>query len=586
MTRLQPPRIIRSETALRSEDFDDIYYQEADGLAESRHVFIEGNDLQQRLASDEGYRPFVIAELGFGTGLNLLAAIDAFQQYAPSQSRLSLWSVEGFPLSPEQLRDIHESMVARWPELQSAIDLLGSVYPPTRPGQFRLSLSPRISLTLAFGSALEALSAAEFKADAWFLDGFSPATNPDMWSPELMREVAQHTSSSGTFATFTVAGTVRRGLSAAGFSLERRPGFGRKREMLTGKLDSAAIPAEQGRKRIAVIGAGIAGAAVAWHLKQAGQDVHIFERQKPAAGASGNPAGLIMPRLEAADNPQAHFYRNAYLYAQHFYDRYAGDALVRYEGELRDEQRRLEKVQQTALWSEEDFILHKNILQIPKAALLQPQMAVESLLRDIPVILQDVQNIDQVSDGKFRLTDAVEHSLFDHVVICAGPHTARLAGLMNDMAASRGQIDWFRHPTARQIITSGTYIAPWKGGVLAGATYDKAQPDDNLLISKQSSLANRNAAEELTGQATGSLVGSRVSLRATTTDRHPIMGELPWNPGLFALTGLGSRGLVTAPLLGAQITAEIIGDIRPLPIIVRNILYPERFEQRRKRRGQ
>jgi tRNA U34 5-methylaminomethyl-2-thiouridine-forming methyltransferase MnmC len=200
-----------------STRFDDPYFSLEDGLAETRHVFLAGNDLPARFRDG-----FHIAELGFGTGLNLLAALAAWRG-AGVPGRLCYSSFEAFPMTPEDMRRAQ----ARFAEIDG---LAAELAPHLQGGAQEISL-PDLHFTLVEGDARETLRAWPHKADAWFLDGFSPAKNPEMWQPELMAEVARHTVRGGTAATYTAAGHVRRGLEAAGFSVTRVPGYGRKRHM-------------------------------------------------------------------------------------------------------------------------------------------------------------------------------------------------------------------------------------------------------------------------------------------------------------------------------------------------------------------
>jgi tRNA U34 5-methylaminomethyl-2-thiouridine-forming methyltransferase MnmC len=216
----QPPMLDwRDDTIPVSCRFDDPYFSLAGGLEETRHVFLTGNDLPDRLR--DGFR---IAELGFGTGLNLLATLlshrgpghvqytsfEAFPMSAPDIAR----ALTAFPV----LAEIAQPFLQQWAEGATVL-------------QF-----PNLTATIILGDARKTLPAWREKADAWFLDGFSPAKNPELWSPELMHEVARHTKPGGTFATYTAAGHVRRALAEAGFAVTRQPGFGRKRHMTTGTL--------------------------------------------------------------------------------------------------------------------------------------------------------------------------------------------------------------------------------------------------------------------------------------------------------------------------------------------------------------
>lgn len=204
-----------------SRRFDDPYFSLADGLAETRHVFLAGNDLPTRLCDG-----FHIAELGFGTGLNMLATRLMWAATNPSGTVL-FTSFEAFPLSAE---DIARALDA-FPEARAVADDFLAQW---AKGQRNIQL-PGLVLTVIEGDARQTLGQWQGKADAWFLDGFSPAKNPELWSPDLMAEVYAHTQPGGTFATYTAAGHVRRSLAEAGFEVTRLPGHGRKRHMTAGR---------------------------------------------------------------------------------------------------------------------------------------------------------------------------------------------------------------------------------------------------------------------------------------------------------------------------------------------------------------
>ena len=205
-----------------SPRFDDPYYSLENGLAETRHTFLAGNALPERFRDG-----FHVAELGFGTGLNLLATLQLWRD-AGCEGRLCFTSFEAFPL---EACDMIRAQAA-FPELG---DIAEELAPFWRGGAREIAL-PDLAFRMVAGDARETLPAWEGRADAWFLDGFSPAKNPELWGPELMAEVARHTAPGGTAASYTAAGHVRRALEAAGFAVSRQSGYGRKRHMTVAEL--------------------------------------------------------------------------------------------------------------------------------------------------------------------------------------------------------------------------------------------------------------------------------------------------------------------------------------------------------------
>ena len=203
-----------------STRFDDPFFSVVDGVAETRHVFLAGNDLPARFA-----RGFHVAELGFGTGLNALVVWDAWMQSGQA-TPLHFTSFEAFPMAPADMARAHTA----FPTFDGKRDALLAAWQP-EGGVFQLD---GLTIEVIVGDANKTLPTWPGCADAWFLDGFSPAKNPELWSPDLMRHVGRHTAANGTCATYTAAGFVRRGLEDAGFDITRSAGFGKKRHMTRG----------------------------------------------------------------------------------------------------------------------------------------------------------------------------------------------------------------------------------------------------------------------------------------------------------------------------------------------------------------
>jgi len=215
-----------------SAQFDDRYFSADSGIDETRHVFLQGNRLAERFAALAGGQVFAIGETGFGTGLNFLCAWQLFEQAAPAGAALEFHSVEAHPLDTHSLR----AALALWPSLQSQAQALCAAWPGAVPGRHRLDFG-RVQLRLDIDDVAAALPRwAARRIDAWFLDGFAPSKNPAMWSDTVLVEVARTTRPGSSFATYTSAGWVRRGLQRAGFQPQRVPGFGNKRQMLVGQL--------------------------------------------------------------------------------------------------------------------------------------------------------------------------------------------------------------------------------------------------------------------------------------------------------------------------------------------------------------
>ncbi len=333
---IQPANLeFNNEGTPVSRDFDDVYFSNDNGLEETRYVFLGGNQLAERFA-DHPRAHFVVAESGFGTGLNFLTLWQAFTAFrlAHPQARLQrlhFISFEKFPLRAEDLQLAHQ----HWPELAPWAQQLQAQWPLPFAGCHRLILDEgQITLDLWFGDINELTDELDDslaqQVDAWFLDGFAPAKNPDMWTPALFAAMARLARPGGTLATFTSAGFVRRGLQDAGFTMSKRKGFGRKREMLTGVMETPPARAVKApwfarsgtaKREVALIGGGIASALLSLALLDRGWRVTLYcEDARPAEGASGNRQGALYPLLSAHDPALAHFFPAAFTFARRVYD--------------------------------------------------------------------------------------------------------------------------------------------------------------------------------------------------------------------------------------------------------------------------
>ncbi len=315
-----------------SEQFDDVYFSNFNGLEESRYVFLTQNGLPQRW-NNHTQRRFVIAETGFGTGLNFLAVwqwFDKFRQENPDSDtkELHFISFEKYPLTQTDLEKSHQA----WPELATYAEKLRAHYPIAIPECHRIEFDQgRITLDLWFGDIKEMLPRVPCNTggivDCWFLDGFAPSKNPDMWTQDLFDGMARLAKPSASCATFTAAGFVRRGLNQAGFSMQKVKGFGHKREMLAGLLADKpeycshepyyARPDNGLIEDVAIIGGGIASALLAMKLCQRGKQVTLYCKDSEAAmNGSGNKQGAIYPLLNGSHTGVSRLYAPAFLYAR------------------------------------------------------------------------------------------------------------------------------------------------------------------------------------------------------------------------------------------------------------------------------
>lgn len=564
----------------------DVYYSVEDGLAESQAVFLAGCGLPDAWRDKSHY---TVAELGFGMGLNFLAAWQMWRAAGPSDGWLNFVSFEGFPLEAEDV----ERALKPWPELTDLAAKLCAKWPPRAKGVRHISWpEDRISLTLHIGLIEDTLPQAQFHADAWFLDGFSPAKNEAMWEDGLWPLIADRSAPGARAATFTVAGAVRRGLERAGFKPEKKPGHGRKRERLEAKFGGAPITptsASSAAPKVAVIGAGIAGACLAHTLGTRGAAVTVFERDAaPAQGTSGNPLALVMPRLDAADTVQARLLIDAYLSAQAFYEGRAGAATtdtVHTPRNPQETERFQRLLDDPPLGLEQLEAIRGGGLLHKKSLIIEPEKLLPALLQDVDVRWQ--------TDGRVNLEDrTVNGETYDAIILASGWHLqAEHPDL--DVTGRLGQIEWFHSeitapPAAR---ASGHYALALENTRLWGATFaDQSGPIPE--VTEQATQDNLAALEALNPYWRQNVrdadLRARAGVRATTTDRLPLIGALPipaeitadrqtlerkaWTiapnayarPGLYVAGGFGSRGFTWGPWAAQILTAMIFDD--PLPV--------------------
>ncbi len=582
-----PQLVWADDGSPRSGRFGDVYFSKDDGLAETRAVFLEGCGLPDAWA---GRADFTVAELGFGTGLNIVALLDLWRRARPADGRLQVFSIEGFPLT----RDEAARALSAWPELAETAAALLAVWPEGTPGFHRLDLPQwNASIDLAVGDARWALEQWSGPADAWFLDGFSPALNPGMWSPEVMALIAARSAPGARVATFTVAGAVRRGLAEHGFVVEKKPGHGRKRERLEAHLPSAS-PAARSQRHVAIVGAGIAGASVARALIAGGARVTVVEAERPGAGGSGFPAALVTPRLDAGDAVIAGFHAQALERARQLY-RALPDAVIA-EGVLQLEQTprdatRFDKVAAQDLWPADamtrldapacaDYLgeaVQTGGLMMRGAMALRPSAVLEPWLSGAERLTAAVASLRPEGEGWALLdADGAVLGAADAVVLTAGWATARLAPDL-PLAAVAGQADWVEGPTTPPVAWGG-YAVPTGTGLLFGATHDRGQTDraPDAAASERNRATLTAALPQLAAQVDISAVQSRKAVRATTPDRLPAAGPLDAR-NLYALTGLGSRGFCVAPLLGEHLAAVLLGRPSSLPAAFNDRFAASRF---------
>jgi tRNA 5-methylaminomethyl-2-thiouridine biosynthesis bifunctional protein len=581
MTEASSP-LVWQDGQPRSRLFGDIYYSLEDGLSETEAVFLQGCGLPEAWA---GRRRFTVAELGFGTGLNIAALLDLWSRARPPGVHLHIFSVEGYPLD----RNETAAALGAWPRIGVAAKALLDHWPGRRRGFHRLDL-PQFSATLdlAVMDVAPALTCWSGAADAWFLDGFSPALNPDMWREEILALVGARSAPGAAAATFTVAGAVRRGLAAAGFEVAKRPGHGRKRERLEARMPGSPVEARD--PRVLIIGGGIAGAGLARAFAALGAEAQVI-RNRAQVMASGNRAALVAPALDAGGGPRAAFYAQALARATALYDATPGAVIAR--GALQMEAAPRDAARFDAVSRQDLFepgavsrlspretaerlgeAAAPGALSLDEARVVEP----EKVLADWLPGATDGQVVSLLPYGGGWRAELADGATVDgDVAVLAGGWGSAALSADLPLKPVRGQATFC--PAGGTIVAaaSGAYAVPARGGVLFGATHDRedvaveVRPGDDdrnraALAGLRPALAARLADQAAEGRA---------GIRATTPDRMPIAGEIA--PGLFVLTGLGSRGFTTAPLLAEHVAALVLGAPSPLPTDCAGLISPARF---------
>ncbi|HSC75038.1 MAG TPA: bifunctional tRNA (5-methylaminomethyl-2-thiouridine)(34)-methyltransferase MnmD/FAD-dependent 5-carboxymethylaminomethyl-2-thiouridine(34) oxidoreductase MnmC [Pseudomonadales bacterium] len=637
MNKLQPitPAQLRwNGDTPEAAQFGDIYFSRENGLEESRYVFLNGNRLRERWQQLPEKTAFVIGETGFGTGLNFLLAWQLWQQTAPSDAQLFFISTELFPLT----RDDLERALAFWPELAPLATQLLQQYPSLTPGFHWLRFTDsRVTLLLLLGDANETLPQLNARTvdartvDAWFLDGFAPAKNPQLWQQDLLQQIASLSKPGATLATFTAAGQVRRELTALGFNVEKISGYGSKREMIIAGFTEPAqkntAPSETPwllhkttqniPSHVAMIGAGLAGCHAARALAERGVHVCVYEQHaKAAQEASGNPQGALYTKLSANAAALSRFSLASYQYAtRHYQNAYLKNS-VHTCGLLQLQDACDEQLQEFFAgnpellhWVDTEQAIEKTGINmtrggwwLPQAGWIDPQ-ALCNMLLDHPLISTHFNTgIETLQDIAVTETQ--------HVVITCSNHSARFTETSwLPLRPVRGQITTLpATDTSHQlrcVICDEGYLTPATNNQhCIGASFIPGDTDTTLRVEEQqhnlSLLTDVSAA--LAEEWQHVEVQGRAALRCTTPDHLPMIGPLPdrdiflrdyaelrhnakaviatlgsYIEGRWILTGFGGRGLCYIPLAAELLASQILQQPHPLPRNIQAALAPARF---------
>ena len=620
MEPLRPARLeFTNDGTPYSSAYSDIYHSPHGGPTQARHVFLSGNDLPQRW---QGRQRFVILETGFGLGLNFLATWQAWRDDPQRSRRLHFVSIEKHPFTAADLAVAHTA----WPEFAALAPDLLKQWPSLTRGMHRLYFeNDQLVLTLLFGDATTQLASIDASVDAFYLDGFAPAKNPELWTPRLCKGLARMAAPGATLATWSVAGNVRAALAAAEFDLQKRPGFAGKWQMLTGRFRShrperRPLPAE---RRAIVIGAGIAGSTSAHRLAAAGWQVTVLEQAaEPATGASCNLAGMLRPLPSADDNRLSRLTRAGFLSVRALLARLpdarwspCGVLHLAREAEHEAQQRR----------AAEQLGLPPEILQFvdagdasrrlgqqvktggwwfPGGGWVQPPSVCRAALAAFPERIDcrfstAVARLEQHGDGWHAL--AADGSLLAEAPVlimasgAAAPRFEQFAWL--PQRSARGQVSHLpatATPALETVLFQVGYAMPEVDGVrLIGASlsYEDDEAGERLADHSDNLARLRLTLPDFAAGIDPATLSGRVGCRPMSPDRLPIVGamplpgaatnrrlrDLPAQRGLWCVQGFGARGIVWSALMADLLLSRLEGEPLPLENDLVDAVNPGRF---------
>lgn len=598
-----------------SKQFGDVYFSKDNGLLETRHVFLNGNDLSMRLADLKPFEYFCVGETGFGTGLNILALWQLWQQVRPdNHSHLHAISVEKFPLSKT---DLIRALNA-WPELKPLAHQLISQYPMPIAGCHRLSFpEERFSLDLWLGDAYDVFPVIEKTApvNAWFLDGFAPSCNPDMWEENVLNNIVRLSEIGTTFASFSVAGVLKRGLKNHGISISRPRGFKHKREMLKAIWNpaeesnpSSAQETTQKKterdtktnirpRQIAVIGAGIGGLSSAWAFAQRGHQVTIYDQSAPLSGGSGNPLALLNPKLCPVEQSAEHLMTLAWQQALTHYAKFKAFRPIQvnqfalknpeqllgladeYPEEILAVQDTEDQEMQTAFLS----------LKLLEAGAVSPHQLRDEILQHANIQYEQakISHIEAATKPQL-FSDKQDLGEFDHVIVCTARETAQFFADYPVLKPIRGQVSWMNNqaqPLSQNIAYSyGGYCMQLDAEhLILGASFYPGRDDIEVLA--EDHVHNYELIHSVFPEYAATLPDvatwqGRASVRAQSQDYFPLLGKMKADEEIYSFAGLGSKGFLFAPLCSEILAAQILGEACPVPSSLIKKLSVTRFQKK------
>ena len=577
---------ISSKLGIYSNLYGDIFFDKTDAIKESEHVYIKTNKLASRFKKKSNY---TIAELGFGTGLNFLLTWKLWLQVKTSKSTLTYISFESAPLTRIDLLRVH----ALFKDLTHLSKIFLKKLPPLYQGTHRIFLElGNVNLIIIYDDFLS-LTNFNFKADTWYLDGFSPKKNPHAWSDKLFKEIYRCTNFNGTLSTFTVAGNIRRGLLKNNFTVLKNRGVGNKKEILYASkgqkhniIKLKSIPLKN-IEPVAVIGSGISGASLIYSLRKRNIKCFLIDKSSQLGnGASGNNVALQMPKLTLDESPYGLLSLEAFSYSRMIAKEL--NSVPRSNGLILLPSREREIIKFEKLlnnnWplelldkgtSKLQILENINYLYMKSSGIVDNKKFIKNLVGDIEFISKfNVKNIEMTKGGYKNIVDIYGNKLHAKTVIWANGYEMLDLNKKTPIIPTSGQVTYLNKTNLTSNLkvnfSYGHFISQaYKGYHQIGASFNRS---DNLKYREIDQINNVNSIPYFLKKIFSNNISDlkyRVSVRASTKDRMPFLGTLTSITGkkekdIFVLGGMGAWGFVYAPFYAEILVQKILNE----PMIV------------------
>ena len=577
---------------LFSEEFDDLYSSAKGAVAECNHVFIKGNNLNERFENLGENSKFYIGEIGFGIGINFLTTCKSWLDHTKQNQVLEFYSFDKYLFRLSDFKTLNVSC----PDLKEYISELERNYPRNIQGAQKISLfGGRIILNLIIGeidNTQEYIKLMD-KVDAWYFDGFSPSKNPDLWSIKLFKCIHKSCHENTTFSTYTSSGLVKNNLTESGFNHSRAMGFSDKRHMLKGTVDTQ-LKKNTSNTKVAVIGSGIAGCVLSYTLAKKGIEVDLYEKSDSiCSGASSHELLVTYPRLSAHDTAFGSFTLHSYIFATNFYKQLKTDTWKKTGVIILNHDAATEKRQSSLLEKRADGEIYRYIdpdeaselsgidiklngLIYEDAGYILPEEMCKFLIESPKINIFSSSHIKSIKkNGEvFNLNIGKKKFEYQNVCVCAGSETANIVDI-DGISIKRGQVTHIESldniSRIKLPICAKGYISPRVNNIhLVGSSYSDSEDTD---LSEEEHLYNLNNLKLVIDEEMYVITG-QTGHRAVSKDHMPVVGM---KDGIYINTCHGSRASVTAPI-SAEIIASMIVDEAP-PLMGRELesLSPERF---------